>query len=107
VEVEVMPPDQDQQQHQSQVRLTHVRALGVIGTLLALLTMAAAFGVGFVAFFGTSLLASAVVALAWPRIFSPDFTQWVFGTPRVEYWKLFLLFLVAGMVVKLLGVRRK
>jgi hypothetical protein len=104
VEVEVLSPDQ--QQPRSQVRITHVRALGLVGTLLAILTMAAAFGVGFLAFFGTTLLASALVALAWPRLFSPEFTQWVFGTPSVEFWKLFVIFLLLGAVTKLLRIRK-
>lgn len=105
MEVEVLPPDQDQEQ--PKVRLTHVRALGVVGTLLALLTMGAAVGVGFLAFFGTTLAAAALVTLAWPLVFSAEFTQWVFGTAHAPFWKLFLLFLVAGTVTKLLGVRRK
>jgi hypothetical protein len=105
VEVEVMEPDQ--QFRQSGPRLAHVRVLGVFGTLLALLTMVAAAGVGFLAFFGTTLLAAALVALTWPLIFSADFTNWVFGAARAPFWKLFLLFLVAGTVSKLLGLRRK
>ncbi len=101
----MLPPDQEYEQ--PKVRLTHVRALGVVGTLLALLTMGAAVGVGFLVFFGTTLLAAGLVVLAWPLVFTPEFTQWVFGASRAPFWKLFLLFLVAGTVAKLLGVRRK
>ena len=100
-----MPPEQDYQQ--PKVRLANMRALGVFGTLLALLTMGFAFGVGFVALFATTLLASVLVWLAWPLVFSPPFTEWVFGAPRPVFWKLFLPFLVAGTVAKLLGIRRK
>jgi len=113
MEVEILPPAEGQpfragqDREQPKVRLTHVRALGLFGTLLALLTMGAAVGVGFLAFFGTTLLAAGLVTLTWPVVFSADFTQWVFGATRVPFWKLFLLFLVAGTVMKLLGVRRK
>ena len=100
-----MPPDREHEQ--PKVRLTHVRALGVFGTLLALLTMGAAVGVGFLAFFGTTLLSAGLVALMWPLLFTPEFTQWVFGASRAPFWKLFLIFLVIGTVAKLLGVRRK
>ena len=98
---------QDPSRAQPGVRLTHVRALGLFGTLLAILTMFAAVGVGFVAFFATALIAAAVVALAWPLIFSPEFSLWVFSAPRAPFWKLFLLFMVAGTVKKLFGLRRK
>ncbi len=83
------------------VRLMQVQGVGFLGALLAVLTMFAAFGVGFLALFGTTLASAALVALLWPAVFSPQFTQWVFGSPRVEFWKLFLLFLAAGAVVKL------
>jgi hypothetical protein len=108
VEVEVLPPDRDQDRREEPtVRLTHVRALGVVGTLLALLTMGAAVGVGLVAFFGTTLLSAGLVWLVWPVLFTPAFSEWVFGAPHPVFWKLFLLFLVVGTVAKLLGVRRK
>ena len=107
MEVEVLPPDQNQDYEPPKVRLTHVKALGLFGTLLALLTMGAAFGIGFLFFFGTALLSSALVWAVWPLVFTPAFTDWVFGAPRPVFWKLFLLFVVAGTVAKLLGVRRK
>jgi hypothetical protein len=105
VQAEVVEPRQDYQQ--PQVRLTHVRALGIFGTLLAILTMLAAVGVGFVAFFATSLLAAAIVTVAWPLVFSAEFTQWVFGAPHASFWKFFLMFLAAGTVAKVLKIRRK
>ena len=105
MEVEVLTPEREYEQ--PQVRLTHVRALGVFGTLLALLTMGAAVGFGFLMFFGTTLAAAALVALVWPLVFSAEFTQWVFGAPHAPFWKLFLLFLVVGTLTKVLGVRRK
>jgi hypothetical protein len=104
MDVEVMPPDHDVEQ--PGVRLAHVRTLGVVGTLLAILTMVAALGVGLFAFFGTSLVAAGVVTLAWPLIFSAEFTEWVFGASKVEFWKVFLLLLAAGTVVKILRIRR-
>ena len=106
MEVEVLPPESDQDYQQPQVRLTHVRALGVIGTLLALLTMGAAFGIGFMFFFGTTLLSAAVVWLTWPLVFTPAFTVWAFGSPTPVFWKLFLMFVVAGSVAKLLRIRK-
>jgi hypothetical protein len=107
VEVEVLSPDQNQDYQTPKVRLAHVSTLGIFGTLLALLTMTAAVGVGFLFFFGTALLSAGLVWASWPLLFSPAFTEWVFGAPRPVFWKLFLLFLVAGTVSKLLGVRRK
>ena len=105
VQAEVVEPQQ--RFEQPQVRLTHVRALGIFGTLLAILTMFAAVGVGFVAFFATHLLAAALVYVAWPLVFSADFTRWVFGAPHASFWKFFLVFLVAGTVAKVLKIRRK
>lgn len=111
MDVEVLPPDQNQDYHQDyetpKVRLTHVSTLGIFGTLLALLTMGAAVGVGFLFFFGTALASSVLVWAVWPLVFTPAFTDWVFGAPRPVFWKLFLLFVVAGTVAKLLGLRRK
>ena len=101
-----MSPEPDQDYQQPRVRLTHVRALGLVGTVLALLTMGAAFGIGFLFFFGKTLLSAAVVWLAWPLVFTPAFTEWVFGAPRPIFWKLFLLFVVAGAVAKLLRIRK-
>ena len=98
-------PDQDYDQ--PRVRIAHVRALGLVGTLLAILTMGAAVGVGFLAFFGTTLLASLLVKLAWPLIFSVEFTQWVFGAPSPVFWKLFLFFVVVRAIAKLSVVRRE
>jgi hypothetical protein len=81
-------------------RLKRVRVLGLFGTLLALLTMFAAFGFGLLILFGTTVASAGLLWALWPRIFSPEFTSWVFGAPRVEFWKLFLLFLAAGAVVR-------
>ncbi len=62
--------------------------------------MLAAFGVGFLVLFGATLAAAAAAYLAWPLVFAPAFSQWVFGEPRAPFWKLFLLLLAAGFVVK-------
>ena len=86
---------------QPKVRLQHVRVLGVVGTLLALLTMGAAFGLGLLMLFGSTLLMAAAVTFVWPAVFSAEFTTFVFGAPQVSFWKLFLLFLAAGAIMKL------
>ena len=99
VEPEIITQDDEDQ---SERRLKGVRFLGLAGTALALLTMLAAFGFGLLALFGTTLLSAVVVAILWPWIFSPQFTQWVFGTPSVPFWKLFLLMLAVGAVFKFL-----
>lgn len=82
-------------------RLEHVRVLGVVGTLLALLTMGAAFGLGILMLFGSTLVMAAVTTLVWPMVFSAEFTQFVFGAPQASFFKLFLLFLTAGAILKL------
>ena len=97
VEPEVLGPEGAP----STVRVGRVQALGVVGAVLAMLTMAAALGFGLLVLFGTTLAAAALAALVWPWIFSPEFTQWVFGEPKVSFWKLFLLSLAAGAVVRL------
>ena len=97
IEPEVLSPEAEPREP----RLERVKVLGLFGTLLALLTMAAAVGVGFLALFGTTLAAAAAVALLWPWVFTPEFTQWVFGEPRAPFWKLFVLFLAAGAVVRI------
>ena len=76
-----------------------------MGVVLALLTMLAAGGVMFLVLFGTPFVSAAAVFALWPRIFSPEFTQWVFGAEQVSFWKLFLLFLAAGAAVRLLRRR--
>jgi hypothetical protein len=98
VEAEVVIPEQEDR---PQAYLAHIRALGFFGALLAVLTMLAAFGVGFLVLFGTTLISTAIVYAAWPFIFSPQFTQWVFGGEHVSFLKIFLLFLAVGLIVKL------
>ena len=83
------------------VGLPDVKVLGVVGTLLALLTMSAAFGLALMLLFAKTLVAAAATTLLWPLVFSPQFTQWVFGAEQVSFWKLFLLFLAAGTIVKM------
>jgi len=82
--------------------VAHVRSLGVIGAILALMTMIAAIGFGLLALFGKALLAAALIKLLWPALFSPEFTQIVFGTPAVPYWKVFILLVLGGVVAKML-----
>ena len=85
----------------SAARITQVRALGIIGTALAILTMLAAFGFGMLLLFGWTLISAGLAYVLWPVIFSPAFTEFVFGDARAPFWKLFLLFLVAGAVFKM------
>lgn len=77
------------------------KAPGLLGAAAAILTMLAAFTVGFVALFGKTLFAAAVVSFVWPQIFSAQFTAWLFGDERIVFWKIFLLILAAGFVAKL------
>jgi hypothetical protein len=100
VEAELVDREGAFDDERPKVRLQHVRVLGVVGTLLALLTMAAAFSLGMMMLFGTTLLCATTATLLWPAIFSPEFTQWVFGAPQVSFWKLFVLFLAAGAILK-------
>ena len=69
---------------------------------LALLTMLAAFSVGFMALFGKTLIAAAAVWLVWPLLFSPQFTLLVFGAEKIVFWKVLLAFLALDLVVRLL-----
>ena len=100
VEAEIVSPEPEEVQ--PGLRFTQVRAIGVLGTFLAILTMFAAVGVGFLALFGTTLASAGLIWLIWPYLFTPAFTAWVFGKPQVEFWKLFVLFLAVGALVKLI-----
>ncbi|MBI4061960.1 MAG: hypothetical protein HY403_11060 [Elusimicrobia bacterium] len=84
------------------IRVAHARSLGLVGAFLALMTMLAAVGFGFVMLFGKALLAAALVDLLWPAVFSAEFTQIVFGTRSVPFWKVFLLMVLGGVVAKML-----
>jgi hypothetical protein len=102
VEPELIPPHQDAGISGVRVSVAHVKSLGVIGALLALLTMGAAVGFGLLMLFGRSLLAAAVVVLLWPYIFSAEFTRWVFGADTAPFWKVFLLLVILGTLAKAL-----
>ena len=80
------------------VSVAHVKSLGVIGALLALLTMGAAVGFGLLMLFGKAL----IVKLMWPLVFGPEFTQMVFGSQSVPFWKVFLLLAAGSVVAKML-----
>ena len=84
------------------IRVAHVRSLGLIGAFLALMTMLAAVSFGLVMLFGKALLAAALVKLLWPAVFSAEFTQVVFGTHTVPFWKVFLLLAAGSVVAKML-----
>ena len=101
IEPEVLPPGNESFEGM-RVRMAHVKSLGAIGALLALLTMGAALGFGLLMLFGRSLLAAVAVDVMWPYVFSPAFTQWVFGAEDAPFWKLFLLMVLLGMLAKAL-----
>jgi len=84
------------------VRVAHVRSLGIVGAFLAMMTMLAAVGFGFVMLFGKALLAAALVKFLWPVVFNAEFTQIVFGTQSVPFWKVFLLMILGSVVAKML-----
>lgn len=102
-EPEILPPNGPEAGFEGmRVRMAHVKSLGVVGAILALLTMTAALGFGLLMLFGRSLLAAIVVYLVWPYVFSAPFTQWVFGADHAPFWKLFLLIVLAGTLAKAL-----
>jgi hypothetical protein len=107
VEAEVVDRSGFHDSEQPRVRLQHVKVLGVVGTLLALLTMSAAFGLALLLLFAKTLVAAAAATLLWPLVFSSQFTAWVFGSEQVSFWKLFLLFLAAGTILKMFRPVRK
>jgi len=84
------------------VRVAHVRSLGLVGAFLAMMTMLAAIGFGFLMLFGKALLAAALVKFLWPAVFSVEFTQWVFGSEAVPFYKVFLLMILGSVVAKML-----
>lgn len=84
------------------VKVAHVRSLGFIGAFLAMMTMLAAVGFGFLMLFGKALLASALVKFLWPVVFSDEFTLWVFGSESVPFYKVFLLMILGSVVAKML-----
>ena len=96
VEAEIMPPE-----HEPRVHVAGARAPGWLGAVLALLTVGAAFAVGFMALFGRTLTAAVLAWLVWPLLFSAEFTAWVFGSPRPVFWKIVLLFLALDMIARL------
>ncbi|UPT74244.1 MAG: hypothetical protein M0D55_00245 [Elusimicrobiota bacterium] len=83
-------------------KVVHVHSLGLIGAVLAGLTMLAALGFGLLMLFGKALLASLLVWALWPAVFSAEFTQVVFGSQTVPYWKVFLLTVLGGVIAKML-----
>jgi hypothetical protein len=83
-------------------RPMRIGPLGVAGAALTLLTAAA---VMLLLVFGKAILLSAIVSWVWPRVFSPEFTRVVFGTETIPFWKVLLLFVLAGVVLSLLRRR--
>jgi hypothetical protein len=84
------------------VKVAHVRSLGLVGALLAMMTMLAAIGFGFLMLFGKALVAALLVKFLWPAVFSVEFTQWVFGSEAVPFYKVFLLMILGSVVAKML-----
>ena len=84
------------------VKVAHVRSLGLIGAFLAMMTMLAAIGFGFLMLFGKALLAALLVKFLWTTVFSVEFTQIVFGTQTVPFWKVFLLMILGSVIAKML-----
>ena len=84
------------------VKVAHVRSLGLVGAFLAMMTMLAAIGFGFLMLFGKALLAAALVKFLWPSVFSVEFTRWVFGSEAVPFHKVFLLMILGSVVAKML-----
>ena len=102
MEPEIIPPGPDAGFEGVRVRMAHVKSLGVIGALLALLALAAAVGFGLLMLFGKALAAALIVKLLWPLVFGPEFTQMVFGSQTVPFWKIFLLLAAGSVVAKML-----
>jgi len=101
VDVEILPPE-----HEPRVHVAGARAPGWLGAGLAVMTVAAAFGVGFLAMFGRTLFAALVVRLVWPWIFSSDFTARVFGSEHIVFWKILVVFLVVDLIARVF-IRRE
>ncbi|MDD5658338.1 MAG: hypothetical protein PHF00_13895 [Elusimicrobia bacterium] len=95
--MEILPPERE-----PRIRVSGGRVPGWLGATLALLTMLAAFGVGFLVLFGKAVAAALLLWLAWPLLFSPQFTAWVFGSERAPFWKIFVVFLAINMIARLL-----
>jgi len=92
IEAEIVPP------HRERERVS--ASIPVAGALFAGGTVIAAAAVMALMIFGKVLLVSAIVTWIWPRVFSPEFTAWVFGTAVVPYWKILLLCLLATFSVR-------
>ncbi len=75
---------------------------GLLGAVVGSATMLAAVGVGLTALFGRILIAAAAATLLWPLLFAPDFTQWVFGSPRLPFWKALIIAAILSAVFKYL-----
>lgn len=78
----------------------HTVTPGVLGKIAAGLTMLAAACVIAALLFGKILLLSAAATTLWPLIFSSEFTQWVFGTPTIPFWKVLLIFTFSGFAMR-------
>ena len=103
LEPEIMPPSSSGPDFDRvRVRMAHVRSLGLIGGLLAMMTLLAAVGVSLLMLFGKALVAALLIKFLWPFVFSADLTRWVFGSESVPFWKAFLLLAAGSVVAKML-----
>jgi hypothetical protein len=81
--------------------------VGPLGVAFAALTFLAALVVMLLLVFGKILALSALVSWLWPRVFSQEMTRTVFGTPRISFWKVLLLFTLAAAFFSLLRRRAR
>jgi hypothetical protein len=102
VEPEIIPPHEDAGISGVRVSVAHVKSLGIIGALLALLTMGAAVSFGLLMLFGRALVAALIVKLLWPLVFGPELTQIIFDSQTVPFWKIFLLLVAGSVIAKML-----
>ena len=78
----------------------HTITPGPLGKIAAALTMLAAAMVIGAFLFGKIIFLSATATFLWPVVFSADFTQWVFGSDTVPFWRILLVFTFIGFAAR-------
>ena len=78
----------------------HTITPGPIGKIAAALAVLEAAMVIAAFLFGKIILLSAAATIAWPAIFSVDFTRWVFGADTVPFWKILLILTFIGFAAR-------
>ena len=76
------------------------RTLGFLGLVLAGATIFAALAVGLASMTAAPLAAAALLSAAWPALFTPEFTRWVFGAETLPFWKAFVIALAVSEALK-------